>query len=178
MSFSPSQAQDESLDRGAFAAREVHEQQASQAFAAPPALAVATVLVGLAAVVIALGAGGLGTGARIAGGVVTAAAVIFGVGFVVVQPNEARVLILFGRYAGSLTQRNPIEIAAVVVWRVVDTAKAVFDVADFEQFVTCRARPHCVTRQRVPIRRLPPGQDLAAGQHGRGARFMPDRDLR
>ncbi len=30
---------------------------------------------------------------------------------------------------------NPIEIAAVVVWRVIDTAKAAFDVEDFEQFV-------------------------------------------
>ncbi len=34
---------------------------------------------------------------------------------------------------------NPIEIAAVVVWRVVDTAKAVFDVQDFEQFVTVQS---------------------------------------
>ena len=30
---------------------------------------------------------------------------------------------------------NPIEIAAVVVWRVTNTAKAVFDVEDYEQFV-------------------------------------------
>ena len=30
---------------------------------------------------------------------------------------------------------NPIEIAAVVVWRVVDTAEAVFEVNDFENFV-------------------------------------------
>jgi regulator of protease activity HflC (stomatin/prohibitin superfamily) len=30
---------------------------------------------------------------------------------------------------------NPVEIGAVVVWRVEDTAKAVFDVDDFEQFV-------------------------------------------
>lgn len=30
---------------------------------------------------------------------------------------------------------NPVEIAAVVVWRVMDTAQAVFDVEDFEQFV-------------------------------------------
>ncbi len=174
MSFSPSHAQDESLDRGAFAAREVHEQQAAQAFAPPPALAVAIALIGLAALVIALGAGGLSTGVRIAAGVVTAAAVVVGVGFVVVQPNESRVLILFGRYAGSLTQArlwwvnpftifwrqrislrvhnfqserikvndssgNPIEIAAVVVWRVVDTAKAAFDVQDFEQFVTVQS---------------------------------------
>jgi regulator of protease activity HflC (stomatin/prohibitin superfamily) len=30
---------------------------------------------------------------------------------------------------------NPVEIAAVVVWRVEDTARAIFDVEDFEQFV-------------------------------------------
>jgi regulator of protease activity HflC (stomatin/prohibitin superfamily) len=30
---------------------------------------------------------------------------------------------------------NPIEVAAVVVWRVVDTAKAAFDVDDYESFV-------------------------------------------
>ena len=34
---------------------------------------------------------------------------------------------------------NPIEIAAVVVWRVIDTAKAVFDVEDFEHFVTVQS---------------------------------------
>lgn len=30
---------------------------------------------------------------------------------------------------------NPVEVAAVIVWRVVDTAKAAFDVDDFETFV-------------------------------------------
>jgi regulator of protease activity HflC (stomatin/prohibitin superfamily) len=93
-------------------------------------------------------------------------------GFFVVQPNEARVLVLFGSYIGSVTEAgwwwcnpfakkqkislrvrnfqserikvndasgNPIEIAAVVVWRIVDTAKAVFDVADYEQFVTVQS---------------------------------------
>jgi regulator of protease activity HflC (stomatin/prohibitin superfamily) len=93
-------------------------------------------------------------------------------GVFVVQPNEARVLTLFGRYAGSVTEPglwwcnpfnkrkkvslrvrnfqsdrikvndasgNPIEIAAVVVWRVIDTAKAMFDVADYEQFVTVQS---------------------------------------
>jgi regulator of protease activity HflC (stomatin/prohibitin superfamily) len=34
------------------------------------------------------------------------------------------------------TDGNPIEIAAVVVWRVVDTAEACFDVDDFESYVT------------------------------------------
>ena len=35
---------------------------------------------------------------------------------------------------------NPIEIAAVVVWKVVDTAEAVFEVNDFENFVRVRAK--------------------------------------
>ncbi len=93
---------------------------------------------------------------------------VFLAGFFAVQPNEARVLIFFGRYTGtsreegfrwanpfaikkrvSLRVRNltsetikvndesgsPIEIAAVVVWRVVDTAKALFDVDHYEHFV-------------------------------------------
>ncbi|MFB3777569.1 MAG: SPFH domain-containing protein [Bryobacteraceae bacterium] len=89
-------------------------------------------------------------------------------GLTVVNPNEARVILLFGKYKGSLkeagfqwvnpltTRRrvslrirnfessklkvndhdgNPIEIAAVVVWRVVDSAEAIFNVDDYEQFV-------------------------------------------
>ena len=89
-------------------------------------------------------------------------------GLTVVNPNEARVLQLFGEYKGTLkdqgfwwvnpltTRRrlslrvrnfettrlkvndhdgNPIEIAAVVVWKVVETAEAVFHVDDYEQFV-------------------------------------------
>lgn len=34
---------------------------------------------------------------------------------------------------------NPVEIAAVVVWRVAESAKAVFDVDDYEQFVAIQA---------------------------------------
>jgi regulator of protease activity HflC (stomatin/prohibitin superfamily) len=89
-------------------------------------------------------------------------------GFAVVNPNEARVVTLFGVYQGSiktpgfwwvnpLTIRrrlslrvrnfesgklkvndhdgNPIEIAAVVVWRIVETFEAVFNVDDYEHFV-------------------------------------------
>jgi regulator of protease activity HflC (stomatin/prohibitin superfamily) len=89
-------------------------------------------------------------------------------GFFVVNPNEAKVLILFGKYAGSakqdgfhwanplLTKKrislrihnfesskikvndhegNPIEIAAVVVWRVVETAEASFEVEDYKHYV-------------------------------------------
>jgi regulator of protease activity HflC (stomatin/prohibitin superfamily) len=106
-------------------------------------------------------------------------------GFFTLQPNEARVLILFGSYKGTVrdsgfhwanplysrgrgpggatpavikslrlgklslrvhnfnTQTlkvndkrgNPVEIAAVVVWRVDNTAQAVFDVEDYESYV-------------------------------------------
>jgi regulator of protease activity HflC (stomatin/prohibitin superfamily) len=37
------------------------------------------------------------------------------------------------------SQGSPIEIAAVVVWRVVDTAEAIFEVDDFEEFVTIQS---------------------------------------
>lgn len=89
-------------------------------------------------------------------------------GFIIVQPNDSRVLILFGKYSGTVRQSgywwvnpftvrkrvslrirnfnsqkikvndlhgNPIEIGAVIVWKVVDSAKAVFDVENYEQFV-------------------------------------------
>ena len=89
-------------------------------------------------------------------------------GVFVVNPNEAKVLQLFGDYAGTVkvpglrwanpfytkkrvSQRvrnfesaklkvndnegNPIEIASVVVWRVVDTAEAVFEVDDYNNYV-------------------------------------------
>ncbi|HKI57495.1 MAG TPA: SPFH domain-containing protein [Trueperaceae bacterium] len=98
--------------------------------------------------------------------------VLLAPGFFTVQPNQARVLIFFGSYAGSarrpgfwwtnpftskrrvsLRVRNfnsdklkvndadgsPVEIAAVVVWRVVESAKAVFDVDDYEEFVDIQA---------------------------------------
>jgi regulator of protease activity HflC (stomatin/prohibitin superfamily) len=105
-------------------------------------------------------------------------AVVFGIalvallicynGFFMVHPNQAKVLQLFGSYAGSVRQTglrwanpfyskvavslrvrnfesgqmkvndssgNPIDIAAVVVWKVVDSAEAVFEVDDYESFV-------------------------------------------
>jgi len=85
-----------------------------------------------------------------------------------VQPNQSRVLTLFGSYVGSAREPglrwanpfyakktvslrvrnfdcdtlkvndssgNPIEIAAVVVWKVVDSAEAVFEVDDYISFV-------------------------------------------
>lgn len=101
--------------------------------------------------------------------------VLFGLftkGFFTLQPNEARVLILFGSYRGterrsgfhwtnpfntkpkvSMRARNlngdklkvndkrgnPIEIAAVVVWKVEDTAQALFDVDSYSEYVTVQS---------------------------------------
>jgi regulator of protease activity HflC (stomatin/prohibitin superfamily) len=98
--------------------------------------------------------------------------VIFLIGHFTLQPNEGRVLLLFGEYRGTVresgffwtnpfyTKRkvslrtrnfnsdklkvndkrgNPVEIAAVVVWRVRDMAQAVFDVDDFESYVAVQA---------------------------------------
>ena len=89
-------------------------------------------------------------------------------GLFVVNPNEAKVLQLFGHYAGSArepglrwanpfyTKRkvslrvvsfesgklkvndldgNPVEIAAIAVWKVVDSAQAAFQVDDYAEYV-------------------------------------------
>ena len=106
-------------------------------------------------------------------------------GFFTLQPNEARVLVLFGQYAGTVRDEgfhwtnpfakplgnafvmgawknrfqvslrtrnfeigklkvndqrgNPIEIGAVVVWRVADSAQALFDVDSYEDYVTVQS---------------------------------------
>lgn len=112
-------------------------------------------------------------------------AVFASCGFFTIQPNQARVLILFGDYKGTIRKEgflwanpfysrssktsandarnkkleqtlkislrartyngehlkvndkrgNPIEIADVIVWRVADTAKAIFGVDDYEDYV-------------------------------------------
>ena len=89
-------------------------------------------------------------------------------GLTVINPNEAKVALLFGTYKGTLKQPglwwvnpltrrrrvslrirnfessklkvndqdgNPIEIAAVIVWKVFETAEAVFHVDDYEHYV-------------------------------------------
>ncbi len=93
-------------------------------------------------------------------------------GCFVVNPNEGRVIQLFGTYVGTVRTQglfwgnpfwskrrislrvrnfdgeklkvndlegNPIEIAAVVVWKVVDTAEAIFHVDNYENFVSVQS---------------------------------------
>ena len=106
----------------------------------------------------------LGIGA----GFVVALAAFVAAGLFMVNPNEARVLQLFGAYRGTVRdsglrwanpffskrplsvrvrnfessklkvndrEGNPIEIAAIVVWRVVDTAEALFEVDNYENYI-------------------------------------------
>jgi regulator of protease activity HflC (stomatin/prohibitin superfamily) len=89
-------------------------------------------------------------------------------GLFIVHPNEAKALVLFGTYKGTVRQdgfwwanpflskepislrvrnfetaklkvndnhSNPIEIAAIVVWKVVDSAEALFEVDDYQRYV-------------------------------------------
>ena len=46
---------------------------------------------------------------------------------------------------------NPVEIAAVVVWRVEDTAQAVFDVEDYESYVQVQSEIRD-SQHREPVR--------------------------
>ncbi|MDH5235258.1 MAG: SPFH domain-containing protein [Gemmatimonadota bacterium] len=98
--------------------------------------------------------------------------VFFLTGLFIVHPNEAKALVLFGKYKGSVktdglwfanpflmkkaislrvrnfetaklkvndNQANPIEIGAIVVWKVVDSAEALFEVDDYTRYVAVQS---------------------------------------
>ena len=133
---------------------------------------------------------------------------IFPAGIFVVQPNEARVLVLFGKYIGSVRESgfhyanpfavkrhvslrirnfnsekikvndlhgNPIEIAAVVVWYVADSARALFDVEHYENFVAIQSEtairalaseyPYDAEEEAVPSLRGRPQEISERMQH-------------
>jgi regulator of protease activity HflC (stomatin/prohibitin superfamily) len=58
---------------------------------------------------------------------------------------------------------NPVEIGAVVVWRVRDTAQAAYDVDDFETYVKVQAE--AAIRHLASIYAYDDGEDLPAGSH-------------
>lgn len=110
-----------------------------------------------------------GTGLPLVAGVVLdLVAFVCLFGLYMVEPNQAAVLSLFGKYVGTVKENglrwsnpflgkrkvsqrvrnfesgklkvneldgSPIEIAAVIVWQVVDSAEAVYNVDDYESFV-------------------------------------------
>jgi regulator of protease activity HflC (stomatin/prohibitin superfamily) len=131
------------------------------------------VVIGIVLGLVALGA--LATGVRGGGPllvlvflVALAGSLIALTGLFFVNPNEARVLQLFGEYVGSVRDAgffwanplyakrrvslrmvsievgklkvndldgNPVEIAAIVVWKVIDSAQAVFEVDNYPEYV-------------------------------------------
>ncbi len=75
------------------------------------------------------------------------------------------------------TDGNPIEIAAIVVWRVVDTAEAVFEVDDYEHYV--KVQTESAVRNlatHYPYDAHIEGHAVAARQHGRGGEEAQERD--
>jgi regulator of protease activity HflC (stomatin/prohibitin superfamily) len=58
---------------------------------------------------------------------------------------------------------NPVEIGAVVVWRVRDTAQAAYDVDDFETYVKVQAE--AAIRHLASIYAYDDGEDLPPGSH-------------
>src|ERR1039457_2780906 len=93
-------------------------------------------------------------------------------GLFIVNPGDAKALILFGSYKGTVktagfwfanpflskrrvslrirnfettklkvndNRANPIEIAAIVVWKVVETAEALFEVDDYQKYVAVQS---------------------------------------
>jgi regulator of protease activity HflC (stomatin/prohibitin superfamily) len=124
------------------------------------------ILVIIAIITISFGNG------QIVSGIFIIISVFITPGFIIVNPNEARVLTLFGKYVGSVKQDgffwvnpftvkrkvslkaynlngqqlkvndsvgNPIEIAAVIVWKIKDTANAVFAVENYLQYVNIQS---------------------------------------
>ncbi|HTS99820.1 MAG TPA: SPFH domain-containing protein [Streptosporangiaceae bacterium] len=147
---------------------EIRERAAA---AAPGRPVLAGVVVAAVAGIVLLGEGSVHSakGLIFLGALLLVAAVVASRGLTSVAPGEARVVQVFGRYAGTIradglawvnlvadkrkvstrirnhetTQAkvndadgNPIEIAAVVVWQVADTASALYSVDDYTQFVT------------------------------------------
>ncbi|WP_355607966.1 SPFH domain-containing protein [Xanthomonas cannabis] len=115
-----------------------------------------------------LASGSVTPGAFITAVAVAAAGIFMLAGLYTLEPNQAAVLSLFGKYVGTVkdaglrwnvpfyakrrvSQRvrnfesgrlkvneldgSPIEIAAVIVWQVLDASEAVYNVDDYESFV-------------------------------------------
>ena len=126
------------------------------------------ILVGAGAVLFYLGMTNSSTFATVIGFIFFFIALILLSSATVVSPNQAKVILFFGQYIGTIRESgffltvpfaqkisislkvrnfnssvlkvndldgNPIEISAVVVFKVVDTAKALFDVAYYNDFV-------------------------------------------
>jgi hypothetical protein len=90
-------------------------------------------------------------------------------GLVVLQPNTSLVCLLFGSYVGTLKRSgfwcvnpfnskkkvsrrvgNPIDIGAVIVWRVQDAAKAILEVESYALYVKAQSETVSFAAWRAP----------------------------
>jgi regulator of protease activity HflC (stomatin/prohibitin superfamily) len=150
--------------------------------------AVAVLVIGLGVLMLARHIGPVALGVALA-----LVGIALLLGLYVLQPNEASVLTLFGKYQGtdrseglrwtnplqagkkiSLRARNlntpalkvndkrgnPVEIGAAVVWRVNDTAQAVFEIDDYTRFVSIQAE--AAIRHLATLYAYDSGEDLDA----------------
>ncbi|WDJ87147.1 SPFH domain-containing protein [Xanthomonas campestris pv. incanae] len=135
----------------------------------PIILAVGAALAGMAWYLLsAISAASITPASFIAALAVVVVGIFFFAGLYTLEPNQAAVLSLFGKYVGTvkdpglrwnspfyakkrISQRvrnfesgrlkvneldgSPIEIAAVIVWQVMDASEAVYNVDDYESFV-------------------------------------------
>lgn len=154
------------------ASHRVSRERDFKAISGWPLLLMEIVLIPPAIWLLVVAADRLGTTERTAAiGLLILIAVV-AKGFFTLQPNEAGVRLLFGKYCGtvhasgflwtnpfvkiqkvSLRARNfngeklkvndkrgtPVEIAAVVVWRVCDTAQALFDIDSYASYVSIQS---------------------------------------
>jgi len=123
-------------------------------------------------------------------------------GLFTLQPNQASVLVFFGKYAGSVKQDgffwvnpfysrtrislrvnnlntpvlkvndargSPIEIAAVIAWRVQDTAKAMFDVESFSHYLQVQSES--------AVRQVASSHPYDRSEHDAGGTMCLQRDL-
>ena len=146
----------------------MYQERIHPALAGLPMLVLGIALV-LAVPACVITAANTGAPLLVVAGVICLISAIFVLaGLLIVNPNEAAVLQLFGDYKGTVRREgmawanpfltkvkistkvrsfesqklkvndldgNPVEIAAIIVWKVVDTAEASFQVQDNEKFV-------------------------------------------
>lgn len=130
------------------------------------------------------------------------AAVFFLKGLFTLQPNQASVLVFFGKYAGSVkadgffwvnpfysrtrislrvnnlntpvlkvndSRGSPIEIAAVIAWRVQDTAKAMFDVESYAHYLQVQSES--------AVRQVASSHPYDRSEHDAGGTMCLQKDL-
>jgi regulator of protease activity HflC (stomatin/prohibitin superfamily) len=177
----------------------MHDERVIRTPSGWPMLVVNLVLLAAGVATLIFGGRSGSVGFVVLGILLVLAAFFVLIGYYVVAPNQSAVLILFGKYRGSVKENgfwwtnpfmqkikvslrartlngeklkvneasgNPIEIAAVVVWRVRDTAHAQFEVDDYVGYVT--------TQSEAAVRKLASSYPYDGPENQMTLRGAPD----